>query len=205
MSGLITSCISVEIIAAIARACVLVICAAGSVLSIYWGWRLYKDAIASPTLGDASVGKYKVKLVAAGPGVFFAIFGMVILWKLVDRPADITIPPAAAGLEVAPSEVSEPRISQRPRSLLLTGATGHEAGSAVTKPASSPPCLIPRHIVFLTGGSVTPSVARAALGVALHDTLEKSQTANADNQLTPSISRGDAIDVLRVLKDNIDE
>jgi hypothetical protein len=102
---------------------------AGGILCIYFGWKLYRDGIASAVESEMQHGdQWKFTLKALGPGVFFAAFGMWILVTVVnkqtvyepvgveaasddaDAPADA--PQAASVAKVAPegarSEAAEP-------------------------------------------------------------------------------------------------
>jgi hypothetical protein len=58
----------------------------GGVLSIYLGWRLYRDGIASAVESEMQHGEnWKFTLRSLGPGVFFALFGMWILVTVVSK------------------------------------------------------------------------------------------------------------------------
>lgn len=79
-----------EQIAVISRAAALIISAFAGLFCIYLGWRLYRDANTSSTEGEASTSSLKIKIVAAGPGVFFALFGMWLLTTIVNTEAHIS-------------------------------------------------------------------------------------------------------------------
>ncbi len=51
----------------------------GAILSINWGWRLYRDCIVSRTSGELQSQSIKLKFSAAGPGVLLAAFGAWLL------------------------------------------------------------------------------------------------------------------------------
>ncbi|MFL9900039.1 hypothetical protein PQR71_18110 [Paraburkholderia fungorum] len=203
------SCMSVEFIAAVSRAGVLLTCAFSGVLSIYLGWKLYKDAIFSQTAGDAAVGKYRIKLAAAGPGVFFALFGMLVLWKLIQQPASIPLlgPTSSLGYSSLARPSLEPVAKYRLPLLTLVADSNKPGGpcDAGARPVAAPcSCLIPRTLVFFTGGTVTPSIAKAGLSFAIDDLSSSSlgSTAATDKQKA-GMSKDDAVLVLRTLFDNI--
>ena len=79
-----------EQIAVISRATALIISAFAGMLCIYLGWRLYRDAKTSSTEGEASTSSLKIKIVAAGPGVFFALFGMWLLTNIVNTKTNVS-------------------------------------------------------------------------------------------------------------------
>ena len=61
----------------------LMVCG-GAIMSIYLGWKLYRDGINSPVVSELSKGEsLRFTLKALGPGIFFAIFGMWILVQIV--------------------------------------------------------------------------------------------------------------------------
>lgn len=58
----------------------------GGILSIYLGWKLYRDGIASSVESEMQHGdKWKFTMKALGPGVFFALFGMWILVTVIGK------------------------------------------------------------------------------------------------------------------------
>lgn len=58
----------------------------GGILSIYLGWRLYRDGIVSAVESEVRHGdKWKFAMKALGPGVFFALFGMWILVTVIGK------------------------------------------------------------------------------------------------------------------------
>lgn len=74
-----------KLIVFIFRGIILILCTTGGLMSIYLGWRLYKDSMLSPTEGTAQFEKFTFRLVSGGPGIFFCAFGMWLLVHLVDR------------------------------------------------------------------------------------------------------------------------
>jgi hypothetical protein len=74
----------------VTRAIILVISALAGVMSIYLGWRLYRDSLPSSVEGEAGYKDWTVKMSAAGPGVFFALFGMGIIIYLIANPFEIS-------------------------------------------------------------------------------------------------------------------
>ena len=80
----------IDVIQTVSRGAVLVLCTLGAILSIYLGWRLYIEAVLSKASAAAEYKGMHLRLVAAGPGVFFALFGMIVLWVLVRGQSSIT-------------------------------------------------------------------------------------------------------------------
>lgn len=78
-----------KLIVFIFRGIILILCTTGGLMSIYLGWRLYKDSMLSPTEGTAQFEKFTFRLVSGGPGIFFCAFGMWLLVHLVDREVRI--------------------------------------------------------------------------------------------------------------------
>lgn len=68
----------------------LVVVAAGLV-AIVLGWNLFVRAIMPDQSGSVSVGDWKVELKAVGPGIFFSLFGTVILVYVLLKPAQYNI------------------------------------------------------------------------------------------------------------------
>lgn len=58
----------------------------GGLLSIYLGWKLYRDGIDSAVESEMQHGdNWKFTMKALGPGVFFALFGMWILVTVIGK------------------------------------------------------------------------------------------------------------------------
>jgi hypothetical protein len=91
-------------IALIFRGITLLLVTFGGILCIYLGWRLYRDGINSAVNSEFSKGEqWKITLRSAGPGVFFALFGMGILVWIVHNQTEIQTlepEPAEQGLNV---------------------------------------------------------------------------------------------------------
>jgi hypothetical protein len=208
-------CLAINLIAVVSRASVLIVAALTGTLCIYFGWRLYKDAIVSYTRGEYS-GKFgKIKLAAVGPGVFFAIFGMWLLVKLVDRPFQLatTSSPVvsqsygnkhkAVALEAMPT--SGQGVS--PHLLLIA-----DTGSAESSSNAKNPCLITRTIqtstmAFFIGQpySATPEKTEQALDVAIQ-ILNKEKEMFSPDSPVDGISSADiraALFTLRVMRENV--
>jgi hypothetical protein len=104
------------------RGIVLVGCAIGGILSIYLGWRLYADSMLAKTEGTAHFSNMRFRLVSAGPGVFFAAFGMWLLVSLSKQTVQLNdqvgLPansgstqavPSPSGFSQMPPALSQPR------------------------------------------------------------------------------------------------
>jgi hypothetical protein len=102
---------SLDLTMIIFRGVVLVIAALGGCLSIFLGWKLYRDGLLSAVSGEASAqGRWTIRLSAAGPGVFFALFGMWLLTTLVNREISLRdstpVQPAASRSVIPPGQVA---------------------------------------------------------------------------------------------------
>lgn len=144
-------CTAMEIIAASSRGLVLVIAALAGTLSIYLGWRLYKDSVLPKTSGEAAMTGMKFKLVAAGPGVFFVAFGMWLLVSLVNRPLALEEPVKVKALVPASPHLQLAQVRQD------------------AKASDCPRCLVARRrLEFFDGGrDTTPAQVRDALDYAV--------------------------------------
>jgi hypothetical protein len=183
--------VSLDTLMVVIRGVVLIIVAFAGVLSIYLGWKLFRDGIIPPADFEA---KYKdnwtLKLTSVGPGIFFALFGMYLMIRLVGERLVMEDPvpaPAAApaSLVAAPqsfaSLASAPQFAKAP------------PGKCVRQPVRRVTCLlVPRRRSFLDG-EMTPDALRKAIDTAL-PILE----TYADGQVTPEQAAkvNDAIDVL---------
>lgn len=58
----------------------------GAILSIYWGWRLYTECIASRVSGELHSKSLRFKFTAASPGVLLAAFGAWLLSLVATHP-----------------------------------------------------------------------------------------------------------------------
>lgn len=50
-------------------------------LSLYLGWSLFKNGVNTEQRAEFKNGNFSVTLQKVGPGVFFALFGAIILWN----------------------------------------------------------------------------------------------------------------------------
>ncbi|MET3052119.1 hypothetical protein ABXV19_09865 [Pseudomonas alkylphenolica] len=175
-------CITPQILAALARSSVLVICAIAGVLCIYLGWRLYKDVVLSHTEGEAKTNRFSIKIVSAGPGVFFAAFGMWLLVTLVNRPYQMSA-------DNAP--VPEPRLSSFAYSELtpmLRLAADDKADEETTHCFS---------LVFFDGQRIDKKSMTEALNLAVREIAKGNPTENINGF---TINRNQAINILTKLK-----
>lgn len=109
------------------RSITLMIACLGGIFSIFLGWKLYTKGIESAVQSDLSTdSKFSLKVSAVGPGVFFALFGMYIIIKIVSMQAEVT--------EEIPVEAVEAR------SWLTDIAPIPAAHAATTKAATSKTC-----------------------------------------------------------------
>jgi hypothetical protein len=71
------------------RGLTLLVACGGGIFCIFLGWKLYRDGINSPVSSELSQGnKFRFTMKALGPGVFFALFGMYVIVKIVGTQAE---------------------------------------------------------------------------------------------------------------------
>jgi hypothetical protein len=215
-------CDTVDFVVVASRSIVLIIAAAGGILCIVLGWRLYKDAILSKTEGSATLKHGRIKLAAAGPGVFFALFGMWLLVKLVDRPIQI-------GNTAAPPSADV----RGPTNFDPAGKTGQAAAAALgranpqssdlspsrnlqkialdesddSKPKRNEICLVKRtHVIVMFGGkgeNVTSAKARQALASASQALRREEDTFRSSGFLDAAAEKEAEIRTLDLMRSNV--
>jgi hypothetical protein len=180
-----------NLIVFIFRGVILVLCTTGGIISIYLGWRLYKDSMLSPTEGTAQFEKFTFRLVSGGPGIFFCAFGMWLLVHLADRTAQSETesqdahPATYQRSDYLPSPTDGFTYLDEPSGLI-------KVGESVTQ-NQSPPCLITTKknttVLFSGKTELTPELAKQALNTAV--TLLRSQInpQAQDDQLNDKISK----------------
>jgi hypothetical protein len=78
-------------IAVLAVAIERVLVVAAALTSIVLGWNLFVRAITISQSGTISAGDWKFEFKSVGPGIFFSLFGSVILVYVLFRPAQYTV------------------------------------------------------------------------------------------------------------------
>jgi hypothetical protein len=81
--------VSPENLVVIGRICERLIATAGGVLSLYFGWQLFHSGSEKYQKATMELGGWKVNFSKVGPGVFFALFGMYILYSAITNKADV--------------------------------------------------------------------------------------------------------------------
>jgi hypothetical protein len=193
---------AIDLTIVLIRGATEIIAALGALLSIYLGWRLYRDGVTSPVQGELSqTRKWTAKLSSTGPGVFLAAFGIVLLIYLVSQKAQIETPvalPARATPSVAPA--SE-----------LPGQAGAEARLIRTQTRRAPAarveqglvCVVAvRRRVFLGGQGLTPERISSDLAVA-HAYLDRANRGQLDVRSASQLA--DVIDTIDELRDSTGE
>jgi hypothetical protein len=171
---------SIDLAVVIFRGLVLVIAALGGCMSIYLGWKLYKDGLLSNVDGSfKSNNGWKISLSSAGPGVFFAAFGMWLLVTLVNR--EISIDESA--LPTSNSVLSNENSVHK--SVDLFRAFGYQEISDQQPPPSGLPAkcvIISRQIRMFGGDSLRGERAKSGLTDALFflDKLDESKMSGQE-------------------------
>lgn len=75
-------------------------------MSLYFGWALFKRNLESQE-AELSTGVLTVKFARVAPGVFFALFGALILIYSITQPLEIT--PVSSAEGIATGQVQAPR------------------------------------------------------------------------------------------------
>jgi hypothetical protein len=115
------------------RSITLLVACLGGIFSIFLGWRLYCKGVESAVHSDFSnESKFRIKFSAVGPGVFFALFGMLIIYKVVTMQAEVT--------EEIPVEASQTSMLA-PRLQFIQSAV-----AATTTAAPSRKCLMMKRV-----------------------------------------------------------
>jgi hypothetical protein len=71
----------------LARVIMMSFVSLGAILSIYWGWHLYKNGVQSAVSGEVESRGIALKFVSAGPGIVLAGFGAWLLSTVAAHPA----------------------------------------------------------------------------------------------------------------------
>jgi hypothetical protein len=182
------SAVTLDTLYVVIRGTVLVIASLGACMSIFLGWKLYRDGAVSSVDGEASTGTgWKLRLTAAGPGVFFALFGMWLLVHLVNRSLEMEDEYQAASpagqAAAAPASAAYP-------ALFLAAAVQPQP---VAKPTT---CVIARRRRVLLDGDVSPDQVREALRTAI--VVMEKRRGKLSSQKAARIA--DAVDVLTELE-----
>ena len=82
----------------------IVIFAGGSLIL---GWNLFKSGINLNQSAEFEKGNFKLKMLKVGPGIFFALFGCIILSISLHQPFEIKIPDQADNSKIAEADNSK--------------------------------------------------------------------------------------------------
>lgn len=181
------------------RGVVLVTCAVGGILSIYLGWRLYKDSMLVRTEGSAQFANMRFRLVSAGPGVFFAAFGMWLLKTLATQTVqladEVQVPVTPSHSEAAPAH-SAYNVAPAPTWPIAVLRIDANAASA-----PKPDCVITRRTRSLLGGAddLAPKDIKRELDYTIGE-LAKGIRSDAPDDDSENENRRRAIKTLRALK-----
>jgi hypothetical protein len=189
-----------QVIALLGRDTLLGICSIGGILSIYLGWSLYKSAILGAVAGEGRIGALTLRLTAAGPGVFFAIFGMFILHSIVQQRLELIPTKPNANENATPTSLSYysmPLDLTDPQPFLKT-TDGPSAPKKNAHPC--PHCLVPMLTIRQLGGdSVTRPSLKEALSTAILE-LRRIQERRAPSvDIGDQMKRTDSIQLLEVV------
>lgn len=180
---------SVDLGLMLSRAALLGLGAIGGLLCIYLGWKLYRDGLLSRTSGEAQSGRFKFKVASAGPGVFFALFGMWLLMTVVNRPL-----------------VMEDREAGLPNAAAAAAAAA--SGASAVAASNEPPCLIRQRqrTLFSGGEQLQPDAVASALELAITSVradAARPGTASAPARKDEAERRASALEVLLELKESV--
>lgn len=133
-----------QIIMVLGRNLVLVIAALTGPLSIYLGWKLYRDSLPSSVQGEGTFNNWQFKLSAAGPGVFFAAFGMWIIIHLI-------------GQQIEVNNADTISVPQKSNAVFDAGEFRHRALWSVASTSPAPTvCILQTHTSSIRGSTGQP-------------------------------------------------
>lgn len=188
----------IDLVMVIARAVVLVIAALGGVLSIYLGWKLYRDGLVSAVDSELSKNEsFKIKLSSAGPGVFFALFGMWLLVHLVEKQVVMEDGPVQSTSAALYNTADKPFKIER-----AVFATKKSAGAKTAKDAPEVCFVRAKKRVFFLGNELTGDRIKADLDTALLHLKNVDQSKLSDNEATAVI---DAVATLEHVRESTGE
>jgi hypothetical protein len=181
---------NIDLAMVVIRGIVLIVAALGGVLSIYFGWKLYRDGLASAVSAEASRNNsWAFKMRAVGPGVFFALFGAALLVYLTRQEMAIqsaTDPPA----EIVPVPAKQltsagPRVPMATPQAQSAAAPLPAVSAAEPRPTPGrPACRCQTRIIrrFSDGRRLSPESIRTALSNAetLLGKLDRSSLSLAE-------------------------
>jgi hypothetical protein len=189
-----------SIIAVGSRGIVIVIATLAATMSIFLGWKLCKESGIQRTEGQATFSGLKVKLISAGPGVFFAAFGMWLLVSLVNRPLQLERATEARKEAFSNSSTldnleSKPRNS---RTAFLPIAENKGVGALAD-------CILRKDkLAFIDGGQKTSIVEiRTAIDLAIRALQDASKTYPEGDDRARASANG--IRTLRVLGNSLEK
>lgn len=186
------SCLTPQQVAVLTRAVVLIISALSGVLCIYLGWRLYKDAILTPTSGTATTSGFKLKFASAGPGVFFALFGMWLLVGIINRPLQLN----NGGPSAKPSSSIS---AQQPRPEIIRTSSLNNPILALGTEQQKPNECECGQLTFFDGQNLDSKTVKTALSFAIRATALYPEDTIAGSNL----KREQVIDILGTMQEKI--
>ncbi|HEX4507171.1 MAG TPA: hypothetical protein VH722_15685 [Alphaproteobacteria bacterium] len=164
---------AIDLATVIFRGSVLAIVALGGCMSIFLGWKLYKDGLLSHVQGSLKQRNgWNISLSSAGPGVFFAAFGMWLLITLTNRDMGIkettALDPSTtsdSSVGTAPSKSSD---RQAPGTSPVSSTLVSGSSNNLSSNDQSRKCIVAtREIRMLGGDSLTGERAKTSLNLAL--------------------------------------
>jgi hypothetical protein len=180
------------------------------VLAIFLGWKLYKDAVLSAVSGEAELSGTRFKLAAAGPGVFFALFGMWLLVKLVDRPLELedAVPvkaPINRALlsEQLPTGSAAPVLLAQARDRNPPGFWLTQASQDESRISSADCLVIKSKRVLFAGHPLTASAVDDALSTAIAELKLAERAQSPETDPAASKARLRALDTLNQMKEGV--
>ena len=156
------------------------------IFSIYLGWSLYRDRVASKTGGELSLRELKLTLTAAGPGVFLALFGAYLLVSIVNHKVDLSSSNTPATLPKATLGAAGPSSHLLPVAFPAVSSASTPQPRMQAGAILAPPCLVRQRARVLFEGASAPSpteveesleIAAKAVATAATQATDEAQRA----------------------------
>jgi hypothetical protein len=175
----------------VSRGVVLVIAALGGCMSIFLGWKLYRDGVMCNTEGSANnANGWSFTLKSAGPGVFFAAFGMWLLIQLINQPLEMD---DDVGTMPTNGQVETPVVHRSSADGIFQLAA-MQTRNPIRRPSV---CLVARRHRRMLDGDLSSEGVRRSLIVAIAALESRRGTLTGDS----AAKLADTIDTLEQMKE----
>jgi hypothetical protein len=159
------------VVAVVAVALERIMVVGAAILAILLGWNLFTRAIIPNQSGTISLGDWKVELKTVGPGVFFSLFGTIVLVYVLIKPAQYTanLPAdgsASSGGSVTAIGVGTAADIVGQSYVRAINTIGEIQAQVSVQPAAAPATLLPTQRTDLAAASGLLNQLRTSILVA---------------------------------------